>query len=259
MTNDPWNPPQYARFRAERAAPFEDVIALVKPTRGMNVIDLGCGNGDLTARLAERLPDARVYGVDTSEAMLAEAQRHASPHVTFARGDVADVSALALSRYELVFSHAALQWVGDHARWMPSLLAAMKPGAQLAIQMPHNFAQPSHTAAVRVAASPPFRERLEGARPPASLEMEAYAEMLFRNGFRETVCFEKIYGHVFARSRDIVEWNKGTLLTAFFPRLDEAGRDAFVAVYERELLAEIGEHAPYLYTMRRMVLWARKD
>jgi trans-aconitate 2-methyltransferase len=256
--NDAWNPLQYARFRAERAAPFEDMMALVEPTRGMNVIDLGCGNGELTARLAERLPDARVFGVDTSEAMLAEAERHAAPRVTFARGDIADVSALALSRYELVFSHAALHWVPDHARWMPSLLAAMKPGAQLAIQMPHNFAQPSHTAAVRVASSAPFRERLAGARPPGSLEMEAYAEMLFRHGFGETTCFEKIYGHLFARSRDVVEWNKGTLLTAFLPRLDEAGRDAFVAAYEGELLAEIGEHSPHLYTMRRMLLWARK-
>ena len=71
-----WNPTQYGKFAAERAQPFWDLAALVErdgPIR--RAVDLGCGPGELTAALAERLGVAEMVGVDSSPAMLAEAAR----------------------------------------------------------------------------------------------------------------------------------------------------------------------------------------
>lgn len=50
----PWDPERHNQFQAERAVPFEDLFSLVKIRSGMQLIDLGCGSGELTASLAKR-------------------------------------------------------------------------------------------------------------------------------------------------------------------------------------------------------------
>jgi len=52
--DDSWSPTVYERFAAEREQPFWDLLALVEPTGGGVVIDLGCGSGELTRSLHER-------------------------------------------------------------------------------------------------------------------------------------------------------------------------------------------------------------
>ena len=55
MTADPWDPAQYDRFAAERRQPFFDLVSLLAPTPGGRAIDLGCGTGQLTAELHQRM------------------------------------------------------------------------------------------------------------------------------------------------------------------------------------------------------------
>ena len=65
---DTWDPGQYQRFAAERAAPFHDLLSLVRPVPGGRVVDLGCGSGELTAQLHRRLEAAATLGLDSSPA-----------------------------------------------------------------------------------------------------------------------------------------------------------------------------------------------
>src|SRR4029079_3103012 len=90
MVSDAWSPAQYGKFGAERARPFWDLAALVEVDRPIrHAVDLGCGDGALTAALAERLGVAEMVGVDSSPAMLADAASHAGPAVRFEPGDIA--------------------------------------------------------------------------------------------------------------------------------------------------------------------------
>src|ERR1039458_7800119 len=68
-----WDPDQYSRFAAERAKPFLDLLAMVEPLPGGEVIDLGCGTGELTAELHAHTQAGTTTGIDASEAMLARA------------------------------------------------------------------------------------------------------------------------------------------------------------------------------------------
>ena len=84
---DTWSPGQYQRFAAERAAPFHDLLALVRPVPGGRVVDLGCGSGELTAQLHRRLEAAATLGVDSSPAMLERAAAVAGDGLHFEAGD----------------------------------------------------------------------------------------------------------------------------------------------------------------------------
>ncbi len=257
MKEEAWNPGQYNRFRGERMAPFADLVSLVKPAAAMRIIDLGCGTGELTALLAERFPDATVLGIDSSEAMLREAEPRSSDRVRFECRDIGDLT--DFGPYDLVFAHASLQWIPDNERLMHTLLSSLRPGAQIAVQMPRNFDKPSHTVAAEVARESPFRELLGGpVAQPDTLPLERYAELFHGHGFQGAVCFEKIYGHELASSTEVVEWVKGTLLTVYLPRLDAEGQAKFIARYRERLLERIGVQTPYFYPFRRMLLWGRK-
>ena len=117
---DAWKPAQYERFREERAQPFWDLAALVDPRPGMTIVDLGCGTGELTAQLHQKLQARETIGIDSSAAMLARA-----PSVPGLRFEQRDVAGFApQDRFDLVFSNAALHWIPDHAGLFKRLTTA---------------------------------------------------------------------------------------------------------------------------------------
>ena len=67
----------------------------------------------------------------------------------------------------MIYSNAALHWLEDHDGCFPALFAALAPGGTLAVQMPRNFAAPSHTLDDRGGADGPWREVLEPLLRPA--------------------------------------------------------------------------------------------
>lgn len=252
-----WNPEQYDKFRNERMQPFFDLVQMIQPRAGMRVIDLGCGTGELTAMLAERLPGSTVEGIDASADMLAKAAPRAAANLTFARRDIADID--DYSAYDLVFSHAALQWVPDNEGMLQRICGSLRPGAQIAIQLPKNENHASHRLAAEVGARPEFAEKLGGfVRRSEALELEQYAGILYEHGLPGAVCFEKIYGHELAHSGDVVEWVKGTSLNAYLSRLSPADQPVFLDAYRSTLLQAIGDRSPYFYPFRRLLVWGIK-
>src|SRR3954470_23544762 len=113
-----WDPHQYGRYASERARPFLDLVGRIGAAQPRAVVDLGCGPGTLTALLAERWPEARVEGIDSSPDMIAAAQsdvgslRRATPsqrgQLSFELGDVADWAPAA--DVDVIVSNATLQW-----------------------------------------------------------------------------------------------------------------------------------------------------
>lgn len=253
---DAWDPDRYARFRDERRQPFLDLLAGVDARPGLRVVDLGCGSGELTRLAHDRLGARETLGIDRSPAMLAKAAAHAGGGVSFAPGDA---GAFEGEGYDLVLSNAALHWVPDHERLLPRLARCLAPGGQLAIQVPANEAHASHATARAVAAEPPFREALGGhVRESPVLEPEAYAHVLFRLGLEARRVRVEVYGHPLASRDDVVEWVRGTLLTDYESRLPADVYAAFLARYRERLAAALPDERPFLYTYRRVFLWARR-
>jgi trans-aconitate 2-methyltransferase len=218
----------------------------------LKVVDLGCGTGELTRRLADALPGSDVLGIDRSSAMLANATQYARERLRFAEGDIAGLE----GQYDLIFSNAALQWLDNHEHLFPWLWSHLRPGGQLAAQLPANHDHPSHRLALELATSEPFRQFFpEGGRDSPVLPPEAYAQMLFDLGGTEITAMLKVYSHVLEDADAILEWVKGTLLTFYLERLPKPYRAQFVERYHHELRRRFRQK-PVFYGFKRILLSA---
>ena len=229
-----WDAGQYLRFADERTRPALDLLARIEIAAPRRVVDLGCGPGNSTALLRGRWPDAAFEGLDASQDMVAAARRY-HPGIEFVAGDIAGWMPVEL--YDVVFSNAALQWVGNHAELVPRLIAAVKPGGVLAVQMPRNHDFATHALMRRVAEEGPWRERLIGARDPSPVRPpEFYYDSLVPLS-RYMILWETNYIQIMDGVRAIIAWLHGTGLGPFLGRLDADEQQQFLERYER-LLAE---------------------
>lgn len=250
----PWDPDQYHRFQRERFAPFEDLLPLVTVRPQLHVIDLGCGSGELTRRLADALPESTVLGLDSSPAMLERAAAQARLGLHFELGDLAHIT----GEWDLIFSNAALQWVEDHHVLLPALFAHVKVGGQLVVQMPSNHTHPSHRLLYETAQEEPFYTALGGwSRHSPVLAVEHYAELLYAEGGENLIVFEKVYPHMLPDSDALAEWTRGTTLVPYLERLPEALIEPFLARY-RKLLRERYPERPVFYGFRRILFAATR-
>jgi trans-aconitate 2-methyltransferase len=249
----PWNPDKYHQFQSQRSAPFDDLLKLVDARPGLRVVDLGCGTGELTRRLADTLHDSDVLGLDSSPQMLERTKEYERPGLRFELGDLAELA----DEWDLIISNAALQWSENHKELIPRLFNCLNPGGQMAVQVPSNHGGPTHLTILRVAGQEPFRTALNGwTRQSPVLPIETYAELLFREGAQEIIVFERVYPHVLENADAIVEWISGTALVPYFERLGNL-KDDFINAIRGELrLAMPGE--PVFYPFRRTFFSARK-
>jgi trans-aconitate 2-methyltransferase len=257
--SDAWDPQQYEAFKAERSQPFHDLLALVRPRPNGSVVDLGCGTGELTRLLHQRMQARETLGIDSSPAMLARCEP--GPGLRFEERDIATFT--ATGQVDVVFANASLQWVPHHERLLPRLAAALRPGGQLAVQMPANADHPSHLVAADVAGEAPFVDAFDGGPPPDPvrtnvLRPEQYAELLDEMGFAEQHVRLQVYGHHMDSTSDVVEWVKGTTLTRFRERLSPELYEAFVVRYADALIEVLGDRRPYFYAFKRILFWARR-
>ncbi len=254
-TLDGWDPEQYNRFAAEREEPFWDLVRLLAPVTSARLADLGCGDGRLTSMLHTSLGAAETVGVDASPAMIASAAAHSSEHVSF---ELADIGTWGRpDDYDIVFANASLQWVPDHRSVLRSWTGSLRPGGQLAVQVPANADHPAHLVAAEVAA-----ELL--AEPPPDpvaqnvLAPEAYAVLLDELGFAHQQVRLQVYLHHLSSTAEVVEWVKGTTLTRFKEPLGPEGWQRFVDLYRQRLLGVLGDRSPYVYPFKRILMWARR-
>ena len=223
-----WDPAQYLRFADERLRPALDLLARVPLDAPARVVDLGCGAGNVTAILRQRFPTADVAGVDGSAAMLDKA-RAATPGCRFEQADFFTWQPDGAP--DLIYSNAALQWVGEHPRLFPRLLSMLAPGGVLAVQMPAMHDTPLRLVPYDIAASGPWAERLRGVgSAPGILSATAYWDML-RPHVASLDMWQTTYMHALVGENAVLEWASGSSLRPFLDRLSDEQKAAFGQAY----------------------------
>ena len=255
MTTDAWDPGRYAQFQGERSAPFHDLVGLVEKRPGMRVVDLGCGTGELTRTLHERLGARETLGIDRSPKMLGKSAAFAAPGLRFEQAAIETF--VPDAPFDLVFSNAALQFVARHEELWPRLASFLAPGGQLAVHLPANQDHPTQVAAREVAAEEPFASALGGwVHPTHLLPVEAYATLLHRLGFARPHVRLAVYTHLLETRESVVEWVRSSILTEYESRLTPALWAEFLATYRERLLPRLADERPHLFTFKRVLVHA---
>lgn len=270
LGRDSWDPDQYARFSAERSEPFWDLVSLIRPSGAPGggfgrSVDLGCGSGELTAEVTDRLDIAEMVGVDSSDAMLSKARATIGDRdhrLRFARGDIGQWT--SRGDHDLVLASASLHWVPDHAAVLERWWSALAPGGQMAVQVPNNADHQALQIANQVAATEPFLSAFHLMPPPDPVSQnvllpEQYAVILDQLGADEQHVRLQVYPHKLASTVEVVEWTRGTSLTRFLRVLPEELITPFVDAYRDRVMSTIADVSPYFYPFKRILFWARKS
>lgn len=222
------------------------------------MLDLGCGTGELTVELHRRLQASATVGLDSSERMLSSARKLEEDNVTFHAADIAHFA--DVGDWDVIVASASLHWLPDHPALVPRLVAGLRPGGQFAAQVPANVDHPSHTTSVELAEGE-FASAFPDGPPPdpvrGVLAPEAYAQLLDDLGAADQNVRLQIYAHHLASTADVVEWVRGTSLTRFERVMDPKDFSSFLHRYREELLRRLGNHEPYFYAFKRILMWAR--
>ncbi|MEO2069611.1 MAG: methyltransferase domain-containing protein [Desulfurobacteriaceae bacterium] len=132
-----WNAEDYARHSASQKKWAKELIDKMNLKGHEWVLDIGCGDGKVTAEIARHVPKGRVVGIDISEEMIAFASQKFPtsqyPNLIFIR---MDASALSFrEKFDIVFSNAVLHWITNHKPVLKGIYQALKPNGKCIVQM----------------------------------------------------------------------------------------------------------------------------
>jgi trans-aconitate 2-methyltransferase len=127
-----WNATDYSRNSSQQQKWARELIAKLHLRGDEQVLDIGCGDGKVTAELAAHLSQGRIIGLDASPSMI-EFARKTFPNLAFVVGDAARLE--FSEQLDLIFSNATLHWIWDHAPVLAGISHALKPGGRVVVQM----------------------------------------------------------------------------------------------------------------------------
>lgn len=251
-----WDPSHYLQFADDRSRPFLDLVARIQG-EPRSIVDLGCGPGHLTAVLRTRWPDATVHGVDSSPEMIDRANADsADDRATY---EVADVAAWSpAGEVDAIVSNALFQWVPDQLAVIERLGASVAPGGTFALQVPNNYAGPSHTLLHEISSRGPYASHTEGLHDDRGTPPEGYLELFSRLGWQPDV-WETTYLHVLHGENAVFDWISSTGARPIIQALPEGLREEFVDEY-KDALREAYPHTPHgtVFPFERVFAVARQ-
>ncbi|WEF30251.1 trans-aconitate 2-methyltransferase [Klebsiella aerogenes] len=240
-----WNPSLYLKFADERTRPAAELAARIAQQPVKVAVDLGCGPGNSTALLRAAWPEATIIGIDNSPAMLEQATK-ALPDCEFMAADIANWQPVVPA--DVIYANASLQWLTDHPTLFPHLVAQLADNGVLAVQMPDNWQEPSHTLMREVAKEMGHRE--SGRQPLPSVQ--EYYDILTRSGCDVDI-WRTTYYHPLESHQAIVDWLQATGLRPYLQDLDETEKNAFLDRY----LARLKAHYPLQCNGKVLLLFPR--
>jgi trans-aconitate methyltransferase len=218
-----WDPDRYRSHAAFVPALGEPLIALLAPRPDERILDLGCGEGALTDKLAAL---AAVVGIDASAEQVAAAR---------ARGldaRVGDGGALAFdAEFDAVFSNAALHWMGDQDKVIDGVFRALRPGGRFVAECGGE----GNVETVRRALRTVFARRgldAAAADPWTFLSAAEYRARLERRGF--AVRYIALFPRPTPLPGALGDW-LDTFAESFFRLVPESERSLLKAEIEDEV------------------------
>ena len=161
-----WKGDDYAKNSESQKSSAEDFISSLKLQDASVVLDVGCGDGKITAAMASAIPNGRVIGVDISPSMIEFAKGAFSNHsnLKFLTQDAAHID--FQEKFDLITSFTVMQWVLEQQQALDGFEKALKPGGKLCIQMPTGLPVAMEEALTQMLKSKKWKEYFTHFSPP---------------------------------------------------------------------------------------------
>jgi len=203
------------------------------------ILDLGCGDGALTAQWADRVPNGRVVGVDRSQGMLRYARHaHSRPNINYWLDDIENLPPES-SVYDLIISNAVLHWVQGHELLLAKLYDMLRPGGKVRLSFGAEGNCHTFFAITRAAMQlPSFVASFRNFNWPWRNEtVDQYRQLLVKTPFTEIQVWGQVADATFPCSEAIVAWMEQPLLVPFLAHLPHDLRQSFRDTVVNNMLA----------------------
>ncbi len=266
LAPDPWHGADYAHHSSLQAAMADEVLSQLVLQGDEQVLDLGCGDGKISARIAEKVPRGAVLGVDASADMVAYAHRQFGtgqwPNLRF---EVADARNLGFdARFDLLVSFNALHWVPQQADALCGIRRALRPLGLAHLRLVTRAALTSlEEVAEAVRREPHWADAFAGFSDPyLRLSAEEYVALAESQGLKQVSIRSESKRWDF-QTEDAFFCFCNAGFGAWTHVLPEARRRAFVEESMRRYLAEmnaaIGERFTFHFMQTDVVLAPAED
>ena len=177
---------KYSKVSAHQKEWGAKLIAEFKFQGDEHILDLGCGDGALTAQLAELVPRGFALGIDASASMIEAARKHRRDNLEFRLSDINDLD--FHEEFNLVFSNATLHWIKDHERLLDNVLRSLTDGGILRFNFAADGNCPNFLAVVRdMMKREPYDKHFATSEWPWFMpSISEYEALLIRFPFTET-------------------------------------------------------------------------
>ena len=235
------------------------LIAELALTGRERILDLGCGDGALTASLAALVPDGQVTGVDASRGMIDAAREHAADNLRFELMDINDLD--LAGPFDLVFSNATLHWVKDHRRLLDKTMGLLAGGGTVRF----NFAGDGNCAhffrVIRdIMAWPQYAPYFAAFDWPWFMPtVDDYRALVAAFPFADARVWGENADRHFPDAEALTGWIDQPSIVPFLACVDAPDKSSFRdAVVERMIAETLQDDGTYFETFRRINLLARK-
>ena len=232
-----WNPADYAANSAAQLTWARELIGRLHLRGNERILDVGCGDGKVTAEIARALPRGGITGGDSSAEMLHFAREN-FPAKKYPNLDFRHLDARALQftpTFDVVFSNATLHWVDDHPAFLRGAAACLKSGGRLVVSCGGKGNAQDVFAALRATLRlKPWRGLFRNLNAPYFFHRpEDYEKWLPRFGFKADSVRLANKDVPFPGRTGLAAWIRTTWLP-YTQRVPPDQREAFIAeVVER--------------------------
>ena len=252
-----WNPDLYNEYKEVRYKPFYDLMTLIQPRESIKGVDLGCGTGEQTAILAQKLDAASFLGIDSSPKMLEQSVAFQRDNLHFSLQPIEAVVD-SNEHYDLVFSNAALQWVDNHELLFPQIIRLLTSGGQLAIQMPTQNENLLNRILMEMVEEEPYLSFLAHFRRISPvLSMDDYARILFDHEMVNINISQKVYPVIAKDTETLYRFISGTSLLPYLERLQGEHKEHFINEFKHRIAQHFKKY-PAIYAFKRILIYGCK-
>jgi trans-aconitate 2-methyltransferase len=254
MLQDFWNSGLYEGNHAFVWEYGASLLKLLDPQAGERILDLGCGTGQLTQKIAES--GVFVQGIDSSLSMIAKARSN-YPQLDFAVADARNFQVEQL--FDAVFCNAVLHWIKEADAAIDCIEKALKPGGRFVAE----FGGKGNVGAIVGAILSVLSEI--GCESPESLNPWYFPSVGEYAGLLEKQGFEVGYAVLFDRPTPLAGGDAGMVnwiemfAGCFFSGLSEEVRSHAIQQVERRLRSTQYRDGNWMADYRRIRVVAVKN